>query len=197
MSLARCPWVPADDALYRAYHDEEWGRSVHGDQPLFERISLEAFQAGLSWRVVLAKRPAFREAFDGFDPVLVAGKSDRDLELLMDNDGIVRNRAKIVATRANATALLRLLEGDGEGALDRLVWSYAPPAGPAPRTSTDVPTRTTASTALARGLRTIGFRFVGPTTAYALMQACGLVDDHLVDCAFRGNGASVRPPRAG
>ena len=174
----RCPWgaAPAD---YRDYHDTEWGRPVTGTTELFERISLEAFQSGLSWLTILRKRAAFREAFDGFDPVRVAGYGEADVERLLADAGIVRNRAKILATVANARAVLAL-----DRPLPDLVWSFAPnPASRRrPRTMGDIAASTPESVALARALKAAGLRFVGPTTAYALMQAAGLVDDHLADC---------------
>jgi DNA-3-methyladenine glycosylase I len=179
--LGRCPWaVSAPD--YRVYHDEEWGRVVRGDNQLFERMSLEAFQSGLSWLTILRKRPAFRAAFAGFDIARVAAFDDTDVARLLEDRGIVRNRAKIQAVLRNARAA-----GALDGGLDALVWSYAPEqdARAAPRTTADVPATTPDSTALARALKRAGFAFVGPTTAYALMQACGLVDDHLVGCHRR------------
>ncbi|MFD9128068.1 DNA-3-methyladenine glycosylase I [Kitasatospora sp. NPDC059571] len=178
--LLRCGWgLSADD--YRAYHDTEWGRPVHGDGPLFERISLEAFQSGLSWITILRRREGFRAAFAGFRIPEVAAFGPADVERLLQDPGIIRNRAKIEATVANARAALDL-----DGGLDALVWQYAAePGRPAPRTLADVPAVTPESTALAKDLKKHGFRFVGPTTAYALMQACGLVDDHLADCHVR------------
>lgn len=172
---------------YVAYHDHEWGRPVHGDQPLLERIVLEGFQSGLSWLTILRKRAGFRAAFAGFDPDAVAGFDDDDVTRLLRDEGIVRHRRKIEAAITNARATVALRRTDGEGALDRLVWSFAPDAADAtpPVASGDVPTRTAASTALARTLKARGFVFVGPTTAYAAMQACGLVNDHLAGCAFR------------
>ncbi|MFD4832731.1 DNA-3-methyladenine glycosylase I [Streptomyces uncialis] len=181
----RCPWgLSADD--YIAYHDDEWGRAVHGDDALFERLCLEAFQSGLSWITILRRREGFRTAFAGFRIAEVARFTDADAVRLLADPGIIRNRAKIDATLANA----RLLAGWPEGELDRFVWSYAPdPATrPAPRTLSDVPAVTDASTALSKALKKRGLRFIGPTTAYALMQACGLVDDHLSDCFARGAG---------
>ncbi|MGZ4592713.1 MAG: DNA-3-methyladenine glycosylase I [Actinomycetes bacterium] len=179
--LARCPWgLSTPD--YVAYHDDEWGRPVHGDVALFERVSLEAFQSGLSWITILRKRPAFRAAFADFEPAKVAEFGDADVARLLADDGIVRNRLKIAATIANARAVLALAEG-----LDELLWSFAPPPDrAAPRTLADVPAVSPESAAMAKELKRRGFRFVGPTTAYALMQATGMVDDHLVDCAFRG-----------
>ncbi|MFD8077587.1 DNA-3-methyladenine glycosylase I [Streptomyces sp. NPDC059718] len=183
--LARCPWgLSTDD--YVDYHDTEWGRPVHGEAALFERLCLEAFQSGLSWITILRRREGFRKAFAGFSPEAVAAFTDDDRERLLADTGIIRNRAKIDASIGNAQATLALREAH-EGGLDALVWSYAPdPAGrPAPRTVADVPAVTAESTALAKDLKKRGFRFVGPTTAYALMQACGLVDDHLADCCAR------------
>jgi len=160
------------------YHDEEWGTPQHGDAVLFERLALEGFQSGLSWLVILRKRPAFRAAFAGFDIATVAEFGDADVQRLLADPGIVRNRAKITATIANARAALELPDG-----LDALIWSYAPTARKArPRTLADVPATSPESTAMAKELRRRGFRFVGPTTCYALMQACGLVDDHVASC---------------
>jgi DNA-3-methyladenine glycosylase I len=183
--LARCPWgLSTDD--YVEYHDTEWGRPVHGEAALFERLCLEAFQSGLSWITILRRREGFRKAFAGFSPEAVAAFTGEDRERLLADAGIIRNRAKIDASIANAHATLALRE-EYEGGLDALVWSYAPdPAGrPEPRTVADVPAVTAESTALAKDLKKRGFRFVGPTTAYALMQACGLVNDHLADCCAR------------
>ncbi len=170
------------DPLYERYHDEEWGRPVHGERELYERMTLEAFQSGLSWITVLRKREAFRAAFAAFDPAVVAGYDEHDVERLMGDAGIIRNRAKITATIANARALLDL-HAQG-GTLDELFWSAAPDRGDAPRARTfaEVPSSTPESVALAKRLKRLGFRFVGPTTAYAAMQACGMVDDHLADC---------------
>ncbi|NLU72095.1 DNA-3-methyladenine glycosylase I [Streptomyces sp. HNM0575] len=178
----RCPWgLSAED--YVAYHDGEWGRPVHGDDALYERLCLEAFQSGLSWLTILRRREGFRKAFAGFRIEEVAGFTPADEERLLGDTGIIRNRAKISATVANAKAAASL----GEGALDSLIWSYAPDAErrPAPRTHTEIPAVTPESTALSKDLKKRGFRFVGPTTAYALMQACGLVNDHLADCWVR------------
>ena len=183
--LARCPWgLSAPD--YLAYHDQEWGRPVHGDDALFERICLEAFQSGLSWITILRRREGFRTAFDHFKIDAVAGFTQQDRERLLADPGIIRNRAKIDATVSNAAAARAVRDGY-DGGLDALVWSFAPdPAGrPAPRTLADVPATTPESAALAKDLKKRGFRFVGPTTAYALMQACGLVNDHLAGCASR------------
>jgi DNA-3-methyladenine glycosylase I len=180
--LLRCPWgLSAED--YVAYHDEEWGRPVHGDDALFERLSLEAFQSGLSWLTILRRREGFRAAFAGFAIAAVAEFGPEDEQRLLADTGIIRNRLKVQATIANA----KTLAGWAPGELDGLIWSYAPdPAGrPAPRTLADVPAVTPESTALAKELKRRGVRFVWPTTAYALMQACGLVDDHLADCHAR------------
>ncbi|HEX6920121.1 MAG TPA: DNA-3-methyladenine glycosylase I [Actinomycetes bacterium] len=178
--LARCPWgLSTPD--YTAYHDGEWGRPVRGDAALFERLCLEAFQSGLSWITILRKRDGFRAAFAGFDPVRVADFGDRDVERLLGDASIVRNRAKIEAAVANARAVLAL-----DGSFDALLWSFAPDGPrPAPRSPAEVPAVTPESTAMAKALKRHGFRFVGPTTAYALMQATGMVDDHLAGCAFR------------
>ncbi|MFJ6568332.1 DNA-3-methyladenine glycosylase I [Streptomyces sp. NPDC091292] len=178
----RCPWgLSTDD--YVAYHDEEWGRPVHGDDALYERLCLEAFQSGLSWITILRRREGFRAAFADFKIASVAAFTDRDAERLLADPGIIRNRAKIEATLGNA----RVLADWPEGELDTLIWSHAPdPATrPVPRTITDVPAVTDESTALSKTLKKRGLRFIGPTTAYALMQACGLVNDHLKDCVAR------------
>ncbi|MEE4543401.1 DNA-3-methyladenine glycosylase I [Streptomyces sp. V4-01] len=183
--LARCPWgLSTPD--YVAYHDGEWGVPVHGDDALFERVCLEAFQSGLSWITILRRREGFRTAFDGFKIDAVAAFTDEDKARLLADAGIIRNRAKIDAAVANAAAA-RLVRDTRDGGLDALIWSFAPdPATrPAPRTAADVPATTAESVALAKDLKKRGFRFVGPTTAYALMQACGLVNDHLADCAAR------------
>ncbi|WP_371669295.1 DNA-3-methyladenine glycosylase I [Streptomyces sp. NBC_00289] len=176
----RCPWA-LSAAEYVTYHDEEWGRPVHGDDALFERLSLEAFQSGLSWITILRRRPGFRTAFAGFRIASVAVFTDDDRERLLADAGIIRNRAKVDATLANA----RVLADWAPGELDELIWSHAPAPGPAPKALGDVPAITPESTALSKALKKRGLRFVGPTTAYALMQACGLVDDHLADCVAR------------
>jgi DNA-3-methyladenine glycosylase I len=178
--LARCPWGLSSPE-YVAYHDDEWGRTVHGEVALFERVSLEAFQSGLSWITILRKREAFRAAFAGFDPATVAEFGDADVARLLADAGIVRNRLKVAATIANAQAVVAL-----DGGLDQLLWSFAPdPRRPAPRRTGEVPAVTPESTAMAKALKRNGFRFVGPATAYALMQATGMVNDHLAGCAFR------------
>jgi DNA-3-methyladenine glycosylase I len=177
----RCRWAcSAPD--YVTYHDDEWGRPERDDRALFEKLCLEAFQSGLSWLTILRKREAFRRAFAGFAVERVAAFGDADVARLMADAGIVRNRAKIEAVIANARAAARL-----DVPLSELLWSFAPDAAtrPAPRALADVPAATPESTAMARELKRRGFRWVGPTTAYALMQACGLVNDHLAGCALR------------
>ncbi|BCJ58760.1 DNA-3-methyladenine glycosylase I [Micromonospora endophytica] len=174
--LARCAWGVSTPE-YAAYHDTEWGRPLHGDDALYERITLEAFQSGLSWLTILRKREAFRAAFDDFRIATVAGYGEAEVTRLLADAGIVRNRAKIEAAIANARAALELPEG-----LSTLLWSFAPPGRPRPASHAEVPALTDASTAMAKALKKRGFRFVGPTTAYALMQATGMVDDHLVGC---------------
>ena len=181
----RCPWA-LSSVEYVAYHDNEWGRPVHSDTGLYERLTLEAFQSGLSWLTILRKREGFRRAFAGFDPAVVAEFAEADVERLLADPDIVRNRAKITAAVTNARAVVALRERDGDGALDRLVWSHRPEPRPAPMRLADLPATTTESTALAKDLKRHGFVFVGPTTAYATMQAAGLVDDHLADCFARG-----------
>jgi DNA-3-methyladenine glycosylase I len=180
--LPRCGWATSAPE-YVAYHDDEWGRPLHGEAALFERMSLEAFQSGLSWLVILRKRPAFRAAFRDFDVETVAAFRTGDVNRLLADAAIVRNRAKIEATIANAKAVR---ESVPEG-LDELLWSFAPSGRRTrPRTLEDVPSRTPESAAMAAELQRRGFRFVGPTTAYALMQATGMVDDHIATC-WRAN----------
>jgi len=181
--MKRC-WETAD-AAYNAYHDDEWGRPVTDERGIFERLCLEGFQSGLSWLTILRKRQGFRRAFGGFDPDVVAAYDDTDVTRLLSDPGIVRNRAKVSAAITNARALVRLREADGDGALDRLVWAHASEPRPAPVTLDDVPATTPESVALAKALKSRGFVFVGPTTAYATMQAAGVVDDHLADCVAR------------
>ena len=179
--VARCGWVGADPE-YRRYHDEEWGRPLHGDRALFEKLSLEAFQSGLSWITILRRREGFRAAFAGFEPEQVARFNDADVTRLLVDERIIRNRAKIEATIANARIIAPWVR-DEPGALDVLVWSHAPaPRSTRPATLAELPAVTPESTALARALKARGLRFVGPTTAYALMQSAGLVDDHLKGC---------------
>ncbi|MDR3655612.1 MAG: DNA-3-methyladenine glycosylase I [Mycobacterium sp.] len=179
----RCGWAtlrPGPDfELYRSYHDEEWGRPLRDPVALFERMSLEAFQSGLSWLIILRKRENFRRAFSGFDIDTVAGYSDADVQRLMADEGIVRNRAKIEATIANARAAADL---GSSAELSELLWSFAPASRPRPVEASQIPSATEESKAMARELKRRGFRFVGPTTAYALMQATGMVDDHIRDC---------------
>jgi DNA-3-methyladenine glycosylase I len=178
-TVVRCPW--GDDPAMTRYHDEEWGRELRGDVALFERMSLEAFQSGLSWAIVLRKRDRFREVFAGFEPDAVARFGESDVLRLLGDAGIIRNRLKIEATIANARSLLDLDESFSD-----LLWSFAPEPRPAPTTYADVPATTPESIAMAKALKKRGFRFVGPTTAYALMQATGMVDDHVADCIARG-----------
>jgi DNA-3-methyladenine glycosylase I len=173
------------DPLYAAYHDDEWGAPVTGERGLYERISLEAFQSGLAWITILRKRDAFRAAFANFEPDAVARFGDRDVERLLGDAGIVRNRAKIDATIANARATVDLR--DGGTPLDELVWSHRPPDRPAPKSFADVPAHVPEAAALAKALKQAGFRFVGPTTVYAAMEACGLVNDHVATCPSRGH----------
>ncbi|HET8927130.1 MAG TPA: DNA-3-methyladenine glycosylase I [Microbacterium sp.] len=181
--IARCAWTGVD-VEYRRYHDEEWGRPLHGDRALFEKLSLEGFQAGLSWITILRKRPAFRAAFGGFEPETVAAFGGEDVARLMADAGIVRNRAKIEATMANA----RLVTEMDAGELDALLWSFTPTAPrPRPLSFAEVPATTPESNALSRELRRRGFRFVGPTTMYALMQSAGMVDDHVAGCWRAGS----------
>ncbi|GAA3917441.1 DNA-3-methyladenine glycosylase I [Microbacterium invictum] len=176
--VARCAWV-GDDPEYMRYHDEEWGRALHGDRALFEKMALEGFQAGLSWITILRKRPRFREVFHGFDPAVVAGYGASDVARLMMDAGIIRNRAKILATISNAQLVTEM----EPGALDALMWSFAPTEKRRrPASFADVPATTGDSDAMSKALRKAGFRFVGSTTMYALMQSAGMVDDHLTGC---------------
>ena len=177
----RC-WWGASTPEYVAYHDEEWGRPVHDSRALYEKMCLEAFQSGLSWLTILRKREGFRAAFAGFEIERVAAFGDEDVARLMADAGIVRNRAKIEAAIANARAASDL-------DLAALLWSFAPEPRPRPRTAADIPASTPESAAMAKELKRRGFRFVGPTTAYALMQACGLVDDHIEGCLVRAGSA--------
>jgi DNA-3-methyladenine glycosylase I len=174
--LSRCGWATSAPE-YVAYHDDEWGRPLRGVTAMFERLSLEGFQSGLSWLVILRKRPAFRTAFAGFEPAAVARFDDADVARLLADAGIVRNRLKIEATVANARAVLEL-----DTPLDELLWSFAPTEHRRPATLADVPPVSPESTAMAKELKRRGLRFVGPTTCYALMQAAGLVDDHVQTC---------------
>ena len=180
---SRCAWANSAPE-YVTYHDEEWGTPLHGDDALFERLCLEAFQSGLSWITILRKRPAFRAAFAGFSIGAVADFTEDDEARLMTDAGIVRNRAKITASVRNARAAQQLPEG-----LSALLWSFAP-TGPRtrPATLSDVPATSPESVAMAKELKKRGFVFVGPTTAYALMQATGMVDDHVADCFRAAKG---------
>lgn len=185
--LARPLWA-ATDPLLRAYYDTEWGMPVRDEQGVFERLSLEAFQSGLSWRTILAKRPAFREAFAGFDPAAVAAFDEADIDRLTNNPGIVRNRAKILATIGNARATLALRNPTTPPRdLAEFVWAFQPRATPRPSRAADVPTSSAESTALSKALKQAGFGFVGPTTMFALMEAIGIVDTHLIGSHRRGS----------
>jgi len=178
---ARCRWV-GSDTEYARYHDEEWGTPLHGDRPLFEKLSLEGFQAGLSWISILRRRPGFRTVFHDFDPAVIAAFGEDDVVRLMLDDRIIRNRAKILATIGNARATLELTDGR-PGALDELMWSFRPTAPrPRPRSFADLAAITPESTALSKALKARGYRFVGPTTMHALMQSSGMIDDHLEGC---------------
>jgi DNA-3-methyladenine glycosylase I len=179
----RCDWIdqsrlaPADFVMYRDYHDTEWGQPLHDSTALFERVSLEAFQSGLSWLIILRKRENFRKAFHKFDVDRIARYNNRDVKRLMNDAGIVRNMSKIEATISNARAVADLDVDLGE-----LLWSFAPARRPRPKDLSQVPAVTAESTAMAKELKRRGFKFVGPTTAYALMQATGMVDDHTASC---------------
>jgi DNA-3-methyladenine glycosylase I len=184
---ARCAWA-GHDVEYQRYHDEEWGTPLHGDRQLFEKLSLEGFQAGLSWITILRRRPTFRLAFADFDIDAVAAFDDRDVERLMADPGIIRNHLKVDATISNARVTQQLVAGH-PGALDELLWSFAPaPRDHAPASFAELPAVTPESTAMSKALKKLGYRFVGPTTIYALMQSGGMVDDHLAGC-FRSSFA--------
>ncbi|MGH3703560.1 MAG: DNA-3-methyladenine glycosylase I [Agromyces sp.] len=184
--LARCGWG-ASDPEYRRYHDEEWGTPQHDPVRLFEKVCLEGFQAGLSWITILRRRPAFREVFHGFDAERVAAMTDDDVSRLLGDERIIRHRGKIEATIQNARATLEL-----ELPIDELLWSFAPePRAVAPVTFAEVPATTPESAAMSKDLRRRGFRFVGPTTMYALMQAAGMVDDHLAGCHRSARAAAA------
>ncbi len=178
LDVVRCPW--GNDPAMTDYHDTEWGKELRGDRELFERMSLEAFQSGLSWLIILRKRDRFREVFADFHPEVVAEFGEADIERLLQDAGIVRNRMKIEATINNARTILALDESFSD-----LLWSFAPPARPAPKSFGEVAATTPESIAMAKALKKKGFRFFGPTTAYALMQATGMVNDHLEDCIAR------------
>ncbi|MGI5491086.1 DNA-3-methyladenine glycosylase I [Microtetraspora malaysiensis] len=181
--LPRPAWASVDPLL-RDYYDTEWGMPVRDEQGMYERISLEAFQAGLSWATILRKRPAFRAAFDGFAPDVVAGYGDSDVERLLADPGIVRNSAKIRAAITNAQATIRLRD---KGGLAEFVWSFQPDVTPEPVTFDQIPTRSPESNALSKALRAEGFAFVGPTTMFALMEAIGIIDTHLIGSHRRGS----------
>src|SRR5262245_23087178 len=187
--VRRCFWGGSTPD-YVAYHDDEWGRPVVDDVRMFEKILLDGFQSGLSWLTILRKRDGFRAAFAGFDPARVARFGDRDVRRLLADPGIVRHRGKIEATIANAHATLGVQEA--RGSLAALVWSYEPRRRAAPRAIGDIPSSSPESVALSKELKSFGFRFVGPTTAYAAMQAMGVVNDHLVGCAARGPCSRLR-----
>jgi DNA-3-methyladenine glycosylase I len=180
--VPRCPWG-AGDPVNLAYHDTEWGMRVSGESAHLERLTLEAFQSGLSWLTILNKRDSFRAAFAGFDADVVAAYGPADVARLMADTGIVRNRRKVDAAIANARATVALRE---QGGLEAFIWGFRPEPGPAPRTTADIPTTSPESLALSKALKKAGFAHVGPTTMYALMQAIGLVDDHLEGCHRRG-----------
>lgn len=188
--IARCSWA-VSHPLNQHYHDTEWGVPVHGEAALFERIMLEAFQSGLSWLTILRKREAFRAAFSGFDPDIVAAFTDDDIERLMQDAGIVRNRAKILASITNAKAVIALRE---QGGLDEFLWSRKPSVSPEPRTPADVPTISPESIALSKELKKRGFVFVGPTTVHAMMEAIGMIDTHLTGCFRRGISGTATEP---
>lgn len=181
--LSRCPW-PGYDPLYVAYHDDEWGRPERNSQALFEKLILDGFQAGLSWITILRKREAFRKAFDGFDPSRVARFDARRVHELMQNDGIVRNRAKIEGAVLSARAWLEIESAQG---FSNYLWDFVDglPVVNNPKSISDVPTQSATSARLSKDLKARGFKFCGPTIVYAFMQAVGMVDDHLVDCHVR------------
>ena len=189
----RCAWVPLDDPPYVAYHDEEWGTPLHDDRRLFELLTLEGAQAGLSWATILRKREGYRAAFAGFDPAAVARLGRRDVERLLADPRIVRNRLKVESTLNNARCVLAVQEE--HGSLDAYLWSFVDgaPVVNAPRTIADVPAETPLSRDLSRDLKRRGFRFVGPTVCYAFMQAAGLVNDHTVDCFRYSELAGAAP----
>lgn len=186
----RICWWCGDDAGYRSYHDREWGRPVADDVRLFEKLCLEGFQAGLSWLTILRKRDHFRRAFADFEPAVVATFDDADVERLVADAGIVRHRGKITSTINNAGRALELQ--DDAGSIAAFVWGFAPPAGPAPRSRAELPATSPESTALSKALKQRGWTFVGPTTAYAFMQAVGIVNDHLAGCAVRDEVEAAR-----
>lgn len=180
--LARCAWG-AGSPDYRVYHDDEWGKPVHGDRALFERLTLEAFQSGLSWITILRKRENFRAAFEGFDIQVIAEYTDVDRARLMADAGIVRNRAKVDATITNARALRAWQEAEGVGVFDALIWSFSEPGRSRPRDFSEIAAQSPQSKELSKALKKRGFVFIGPTTMHAAMQAIGVIDDHLVGCS--------------
>jgi DNA-3-methyladenine glycosylase I len=187
----RCGWVPADDALYLAYHDEEWGVPAHDEAHLFEMLTLEGAQAGLSWRTILLKRDGYRRAFSGFDPTIVARYTPKRIDRVLQDPSIVRNRLKVESTVANARAILGLRRTGSS--LDELLWSFV---GGSPiqnrwRSLAELPAETPESQAMSKGLKRLDFRFVGPTVCYSLMQAVGLVNDHVTDCFRWGEVGSL------
>lgn len=186
-----CPW-PGQDEGYRAYHNTEWGRPVRDDQKLFEKLVLEGFQSGLSWLTILRKRPAFREVFEGFDPEAVARFNDARIEELLTDARIIRHRGKIEAAIANARVVLDVI--DEHGSFAGFIWGFAPDTHERPATMAEVPSSTPESTALAQALKKRGAKFVGPTTAYAFMEAMGLVNDHLVGCSIGDLISTNQPP---
>ncbi len=190
--MTRCGWVPEDDALYVAYHDQEWGVPVHDDQKLFEFLVLEGFQAGLSWRTVLYKRENFRKAFADFDPQKVAAFTEQDLNRLLQDAGIIRNRLKINAAVSNARAFLKVQ--DEFGSFDRYIWDFVEgrPIINQWRTLDEIPAATPLSDTISKDMKQRGFKFVGTTIIYAHMQATGMVNDHLVDCfRYRELGGDI------
>lgn len=182
-SLARPAWA-ATDPMMRAYYDTEWGMPVHDEHGVFERLSLEAFQSGLSWATILRKRENFRTAFSNFNPDVIEGFTQIQVEELLGNAGIIRNQAKILATIKNAKATIALRQ---DGGLAQFIWSFQPESTPTPRTMDEVPTTSVESFALSKALKKRGFSFVGPTTMFALMEALGIVDTHLIDSHRRGS----------
>lgn len=183
--VARCWWC-GDDALYQHYHDTEWGKPVHDDIRLFEKICLEGFQSGLSWITILRKRENFRAAFDGFDFNKIAKYSEADIERLLQNEGIIRHRGKIEATLNNAGCALDLIAE--KGSLNAYFWSFKPLIHNPPLNRSEIQGQTDQSTALSKDLRKRGWKFVGPTTCYAFMQAMGMVNDHMPECTYKNAG---------
>ncbi len=182
--VKRCDWTGEDDELMLAYHDEEWGVPLHGDETLFQLLTLEGAQAGLSWRTVLHRREGYRRVFEGFDLEKLAEWTDEDQARALQDEGIIRNRAKVASTVGNARAALGMIAEEGEGAFDRFLWGFV---GGAPRVNgftsmSELPAETDESKAMSKALKKVGFRFVGPTICYAFMQSCGMVNDHTTDC---------------